>query len=595
MQKRTMALIALFSLLTVALVAVVLMASPAAEVKAQGSSPIEVDGLFYGDPDGAAPYDRDKDVYLHLAEDPGRGDLYYYVANGNLYFAMVVLPSVNDNVFGDMGYSYDKAYAKSAGWAGFPHNKHSAQALISSDNFEFRLVCGDNEYQWAQDLVEWDEGSGMFVSGVGGDAGDGTNAPPGLETASSTQWNLNSLYGSGSSWDYTLASDPGSTRRTTASTWKSVATDSPAGDDDDVTDEDGWSTVLTDTQNIWWNSNYNWEWALVYEASINLTAACGDNDWDVEVIAAHNSPPKSGDSNVVPKDKYDYGDLPDGPYPTYFASNGARHLLIDGGPILGSTVDKEGDGQPDSNALGDDHGSHFPPDDEDGVMPIGDKLIPGEPFTLSISGTSGAILDAWFDWDNDGVLSSSEHFRYTLTGNWTTFPFTATGYTAGNSVYARFRVSTGGVDSPTGAADDGEVEDYLFQGEATAVVLASFTASAYTNAVRVKWESATELDTMGYHIERADAPAGPWTQLNESLIGSRAPGSMLGAAYDHLDLAVEKGRTYYYRLVSIDTSGGASYYGPLTVVVPSIGEPLPPRSLAGPPYRIFLPFVMQSR
>jgi len=95
---------------------------------------------------------------------------------------------------------------------------------------------------------------------------------------------------------------------------------------------------------------------------------------------------------------------------------------------------------------------------------------------------------------------------------------------------------------------------------------------------------------VGYYIERADTPAGPWTRLNEKLIGSKAPGSMLGAAYDHLDLAVEKGRTYYYRLVSVDTSGAESYYGPLTVVVPSIGDPLAPPSPASL-HRVFLPFI----
>ena len=46
---------------------------------------------------------------------------------------------------------------------------------------------------------------------------------------------------------------------------------------------------------------------------------------------------------------FDYADAP-APYPTTLKDNGARHVV--GGPLLGSIVDVEEDGQPDPSALG---------------------------------------------------------------------------------------------------------------------------------------------------------------------------------------------------------------------------------------------------
>ena len=87
---------------------------------------------------------------------------------------------------------------------------------------------------------------------------------------------------------------------------------------------------------------------------------------------------------------------------------------------MGFKVDPEADGLPDATALGDDADPDLTTgDDEDGVVTIGDKLYPGVDFTLSISGTQGSVLDAWFDFDADGILEPSEHSQFLLTGTWT--------------------------------------------------------------------------------------------------------------------------------------------------------------------------------
>ncbi len=52
-------------------------------------------------------------------------------------------------------------------------------------------------------------------------------------------------------------------------------------------------------------------------------------------------------------EEFDFGDLPDGPYPTIISSNGPSHII---GPLfLGNIIDGELDGQPNATALGDDN------------------------------------------------------------------------------------------------------------------------------------------------------------------------------------------------------------------------------------------------
>jgi hypothetical protein len=577
MLKRMMTWVTLVGLL-----ASVLAMMPVVGVSAQPpENVITVNGLFYGDGDAGN--------YAFLGQDPDRGKLYYYIENDGtddwMYVAMVVDPlNVNDNVV-----SPGKAYTGSAGWS----PGHDATKLIQSDHFEFSLTCGTNVYRWMQDYVwdpDTDPNNRNWLSDTAGPDGNvmctGCTNPPGLVSASSFQWNLNH-----STWPY----DSWLTGATLTNPydWKSVdtpATAYPYGDSN-VTNEVGWNST-------WWNTTYGWEWTMVYEMAFNFTESCTNHDWIVEVITAHNSPSKDSDQDV-PVKIYDYGDLPDWDpynYPTTLADEGARHELIPGGPILGFIVDAEGDGQPSIQANEDDYSPLFNDPDEDGVVPAG--LPDGGWFPLYIYGTPGATLDVFLDWNGDGDFGDEcEQHQVVLDlpgidfdpadpTTWPQYEFCVpTEYS--QTLFARFRLSTAGFPSPTGEAPDGEVEDYVWYLTPTSFSLVSFTALAGTNAVLIQWETEAEINALGYNLQRADSADGPWTQLNKSLIGAKALGSTGSASYDHVDMNVEGGRTYYYRLVSVDVSGSPSYYGPITATVPTIGEPLPP-SLTGL-YRVFLP------
>ncbi|MBN3035255.1 MAG: S8 family serine peptidase, partial [Bacteroidales bacterium] len=98
-----------------------------------------------------------------------------------------------------------------------------------------------------------------------------------------------------------------------------------------------------------------------------------------------------------PEPEIDFGDAPDPPYPTLFASNGARHI-IDGVTFMGGGVDSDPDGQPDPNALGDDNDGN---DDEDGVV-LPAKLYPGGTAAIQVTVSVTGYFNGWIDYNLNG-------------------------------------------------------------------------------------------------------------------------------------------------------------------------------------------------
>ncbi|NUQ62011.1 MAG: S8 family serine peptidase, partial [Pirellulales bacterium] len=196
-------------------------------------------------------------------------------------------------------------------------------------------------------------------------------------------------------------------------------------------------------------------------------------------------------------DAFDFGDAP-APYDTLFDDNGARHALARDANdnlaptiYLGLLVDPESDGQPDPDALGDDHDAFWvadpTKDDEDGV--VWGRLTPGAQgqFTVTVAGQG--YLSAWIDFNADGVWQASEDANgngvldvgedknfdgkldrgeqviFTpnlLTPGDHTFAVDIPANLSPMTTFARFRYSSDhpSVQSPLGAAPDGEVEDY---------------------------------------------------------------------------------------------------------------------------------------
>jgi len=118
----------------------------------------------------------------------------------------------------------------------------------------------------------------------------------------------------------------------------------------------------------------------------------------------------------------------------------------------------------------------------------------------------------------------------------------------------------------------------------TAVSLASFTATPTINVILVEWETATELDNLGFNLYRSHSPDSGYIQLNESLIAAQNPGGMLGATYTWFDSSMKPDIIYYYRLEDIDIHERRTLHGPITATVIA-----PPTRV----FRLYLPLLFK--
>ncbi len=212
----------------------------------------------------------------------------------------------------------------------------------------------------------------------------------------------------------------------------------------------------------------------------------------------------------------DFGDAADG-YPVLLADDGARHTGE--GPTLGTARDEEADGVESANADGDDLAGT---DDEDGVTFGGAIVVStASAGTGSVDvnlqnadGTSNR-LDAWIDWNRDGDWGDSGEqiltdFDLGTTNGMQAINFTIPQKVGDNVVvgtsFARFRLSTAGNLAVTGAATDGEVEDYAvtISTDATPPVLNSFTRQS-PNAARTNADSLVFRVTFNEGVTGVDS------------------------------------------------------------------------------------------
>jgi subtilisin family serine protease len=120
----------------------------------------------------------------------------------------------------------------------------------------------------------------------------------------------------------------------------------------------------------------------------------------------------------------------------------------------------------------------------------------------------------------------------------------------------------------------------LLGGAPTAVQVASFEATGGQGAILVEWETASEIDVIGFNIHRAETANRPEVRLNETLVPSEALGGPMGAKYAFSDEGVVGVTTYYYWLEAVGTDGGSTLHGPASAA-----------SQATATFRVLLPIV----
>jgi len=165
-----------------------------------------------------------------------------------------------------------------------------------------------------------------------------------------------------------------------------------------------------------------------------------------------------------PGSQLDFGDAPDPAYPTLFATNGARHIIPAGGAVyfLGNQVDSEADGQPDSDASGDDNNNSM---DEDGVVFL-DPIVAKSTVRIQISASMSGYLNAWADLNGDGDWDDVGETIFAdslLNSGINILAWELPGGSLAGEIYTRFRFASYSALEYNGLATDGEVEDYLIR------------------------------------------------------------------------------------------------------------------------------------
>ena len=82
--------------------------------------------------------------------------------------------------------------------------------------------------------------------------------------------------------------------------------------------------------------------------------------------------------------------------------------------------------------------------------------------------------------------------------------------------------------------------------------------------VIIEWETASELNTAGFILNRSEMLDGPYERVNSQLIPASLD-PLTGGSYAYKDLNVKPSVTYYYELQDVELDGNISTYGPIEV------------------------------
>ncbi len=112
--------------------------------------------------------------------------------------------------------------------------------------------------------------------------------------------------------------------------------------------------------------------------------------------------------------------------------------------------------------------------------------------------------------------------------------------------------------------------------QALPVTLTQFSATYQNHRVMLQWETASEINNLGFIIERQQQyrqgfqPIGSY-QTHAALQG--AGSSNKPHRYRFEDTSVLSGTTYFYRLVAVDYNGKQEYLDTLTITIPASNKP----------------------
>lgn len=94
----------------------------------------------------------------------------------------------------------------------------------------------------------------------------------------------------------------------------------------------------------------------------------------------------------------------------------------------------------------------------------------------------------------------------------------------------------------------------------------ALSACATPPAVVVTWSTGSEFDIVGFSIWRGDTESGPFGRLMTFMPASDDP--VIGHDYQYIDIAVESGRSYWYRLYALGNKNELRDLGVIQATAP---------------------------
>jgi hypothetical protein len=96
----------------------------------------------------------------------------------------------------------------------------------------------------------------------------------------------------------------------------------------------------------------------------------------------------------------------------------------------------------------------------------------------------------------------------------------------------------------------------------TEIDLVDFQAIPGNNQVILIWETATEIDTAGFNILRAEKK-GDYIMINDEGLIPAAGSATQGMSYEYIDTTAQNGKRYRYKLQEVDLIERTQEFGPV--------------------------------
>jgi hypothetical protein len=154
---------------------------------------------------------------------------------------------------------------------------------------------------------------------------------------------------------------------------------------------------------------------------------------------------------------------------------------------------------------------------------------------------------------------------------------------SGLDLSASFEIDIDFHGRPAGASWDRGADE---RDATTAVELVSFEATPLDAAVELTWETASELNNLGFQVYRSRAYDGDYERVSPQAIPGLGS-SPAGASYRYVDPGLGNGVTYFYKLEDIETTGARTFHGPVSAAPASGPEATGSSSSANTPSVVY--------